>query len=266
MPPELPLPCPFCGNPPELTHMPIELFNGCIPTRERPAWMIRFAILCCLGPSARSEISEADAIEKWNRRPSPAADEGATADADEAISVAELTTEILNYVWGKPGWGDGDSQVRNDRTNATGLIECALRRHLQRNAVSPKAAQEEPVDPKDIPSLAEIRELLSGEPAVIPKAAGEELEVIQRYGIRINGDELELFKSEAGAFVSYDDHSAAITSIKADMEALAHRWENVAETMMDERIATDKACADTAYHNAKELLALAVSVGEEKDK
>ena len=42
----------------------------------------------------------------------------------------------------------------------------------------------------------------------------------------------------------------------AEALKLAARWEDVAATMMDERIPTDKACAQTADHNAKELRAL----------
>lgn len=124
------LPCPFCGNPPELTYMPIELYNGCIPTRERPAWMIRCASLSCLGPSAHSERSEADAIEKWNRR-APAVQ--ATADADEAardlVSDSMLTAALEAGFQGHEAdlqriWSAMLTVVREDR-----------------KAVSPKAAR-----------------------------------------------------------------------------------------------------------------------------
>lgn len=123
------LPCPFCGNPPELTHMPIELFNGCIPTRERPAWMIRCASLSCLGPSAHSERSEADAIEKWNRRAVLAVQ--ATADADEAATA--IVTAILHGDEKHQAW------LREFQPKIAAII---------RKAVSPKAAADGPRDIK----------------------------------------------------------------------------------------------------------------------
>lgn len=92
-----PLPCPFCGKPPEVTHMPVELYNGCIPTRERASWMIRCASLSCCGPSAHSETGEADAIEKWNRRPA-APDDGkgqpVASEIDQSIELAQALGEV----------------------------------------------------------------------------------------------------------------------------------------------------------------------------
>lgn len=89
-----PLPCPFCGKPPEVTHMPVELYNGCIPTRERASWMIRCASLSCCGPSAHSETGEADAIEKWNRR--PAAPDDGKGQPDEDLLKAILDAEAAS--------------------------------------------------------------------------------------------------------------------------------------------------------------------------
>jgi hypothetical protein len=96
------LACPFCGKQPELTHMPIELYNGCIPTRERPSWMLKCSFLWCPGssPSAHSESSEDDVISKWNTRAPSSSESELIAErarrekAEEVVDAANDSSRL----------------------------------------------------------------------------------------------------------------------------------------------------------------------------
>lgn len=152
--PELLLPCPNpeckgCPDAPELCH------------DDGGGWHMHCPNCGYWGPGG-ADGGKTEAIRLHNLlcRPSPAADEGAREIPLDAL--IEVGAEELLAEFSRQGPKPDGEEVR-------AILHSILRKH---SAVSPKAAQEEPVDPKDIPSLAEIRELLSGEPAVIPKAAG----------------------------------------------------------------------------------------------